>query len=102
MDEARSYPEWREAAIAHDKASGVHEWVESDESKYFDYVSIRRRLERLRKLRAAGDHERGVPKRVPLFAVHHLRCEVDFQKFERADLLLGEAADAGGYLELGL
>ena len=58
MDEARSYPEWREAAIAHDKASGVHEWVESDESKYFDYVSIRRRLERLRKLRAAGDHER--------------------------------------------
>ena len=58
MDEARSYAEWREAAIAHDKASGVHEWVESDESKYFDYVSIRRRLERLRKLRAAGDHER--------------------------------------------
>ena len=58
MDEASSYAEWREAAIAHDKASGVHEWVESDESKHFDYVSIRRRLERLRKLRAAGDHER--------------------------------------------
>jgi NTE family protein len=58
MDEARSYAEWREAAIAHDKASGVHEWVESDESKHFDYVSIRRRLERLRKLRAVGDHER--------------------------------------------
>ena len=58
MDEARSYAEWREAAIAHDKATGVHEWVVSDESKYFDYVSIRRRLEKLRKLRAAGDHER--------------------------------------------
>ena len=58
MDAADSYDEWREAAIAHDKASGVQEWVESDESKYFDYVSIRRRLEKLRKLRAAGDHER--------------------------------------------
>ena len=58
MDAADSYEEWREAAIAHDKASGVREWVESDESKYFDYVSIRRRLEKLRTLRAAGDHER--------------------------------------------
>jgi NTE family protein len=58
MIEAQSYEEWRAAAIAHDKASGVHEWVESDESKHFDYVSIRRRLEKLRKLRAAGDHER--------------------------------------------
>jgi len=57
MDAAESYDEWREAAIAHDKASGVQEWVESDESKYFDYVSIRRRLEKLRSLRAAGDHE---------------------------------------------
>ncbi|MDH3587424.1 MAG: DUF3336 domain-containing protein, partial [Gammaproteobacteria bacterium] len=58
MSEAQSYEEWREAAIAHDKASGVHEWVESDESKHFDYVSIRRRLERLRELRASGDHAR--------------------------------------------
>ena len=58
MDAADSYDEWREAAIAHDKASGIQEWVESDESKHFDYVSIRRRLEKLRTLRAAGDHER--------------------------------------------
>jgi len=58
MDAAQSYDEWREAAIAHDKASGVQEWVESDESKHFDYVSIRRRLERLRALRADGDYER--------------------------------------------
>ena len=58
MDAATSYEEWREAAIAHDKASGVYEWVQSDESKHFDHVSIRRRLRRLRKLRMAGDHER--------------------------------------------
>ena len=58
MDAATSYEEWREAAIAHDKASGVYEWVQSDESKHFDHVSIRRRLRRLRKLRLAGDHER--------------------------------------------
>ncbi len=58
MNEAQSYEEWREAAIAHDKASGVHKWVGSDESKHFDHVSIRRRLERLRKLRASGDNSR--------------------------------------------
>ena len=56
MEAARSYHEWCEAAIAHDKASGVDRWVESDESKHFDYKSIRRRLERLRKLRAANDN----------------------------------------------
>ncbi len=55
MDAATSYEEWSAAAQAHDKASGVEKWKASDESKYFDYVSIRRRLERLRKLRAEGD-----------------------------------------------
>ena len=58
MNAATSYAEWREAAIAHDKASGVSKWVESDKSKHFDYVSIRRRLEKLRRLRRAGDHAR--------------------------------------------
>ena len=56
MAEAESYEEWREAAIEHDEASGVDEWVESDESKHFDHASIRRRLERLRRLRESGDH----------------------------------------------
>ena len=56
MEAAASYEEWREAAVAHDKASGVHRWVESDDSKHFDYASIRRRLERLRKLRAVDDY----------------------------------------------
>jgi NTE family protein len=58
MSAAESYDEWREAAVAHDKASGVDKWIESDESKHFDYASIRRRLERLRQSRQSGDHAR--------------------------------------------
>jgi len=55
MDAATSYDEWKEAAIAHDKASGVETWKKSDESKHFDYESIRKRLRKLRRLRAKGD-----------------------------------------------
>jgi len=55
MDNATNYGEWKKAAIAHDKASGVATWKNSDESKHFDYVSIRRRLRRLRRLRSKGD-----------------------------------------------
>jgi NTE family protein len=58
MAAATSYAEWREAAIAHDEVSGVKDWVETDESKHFDYVSIRRRYEKIRRLRRAGDHKR--------------------------------------------
>jgi len=56
MAAAESYAEWRAAAIAHDKKSGVLRWKTSDESKHFDYVSIRRRLKRLRRLRRAKDN----------------------------------------------
>ena len=56
MAAAATYKEWRAAAIAHDKKSGVVRWKLTDESEHFDYVSIRRRLKRLRKLRAAGDN----------------------------------------------
>lgn len=56
MDAARSYDEWKAAAKAHDKKSGVVRWKSADESKYFDYKSIRRRLRRLRRLRARKDY----------------------------------------------
>ncbi len=59
MDAARSYEEWKAAAIAHDKQSGVLRWQNSDESKHFDYASIRRRLKRLRRLKKKNDY-RGV------------------------------------------
>ncbi len=39
MAAAESYEEWRAAAIAHDKKSGVARWKSSDESKHFDYKS---------------------------------------------------------------
>ncbi len=56
MDAASTYEEWAEAAKAHDEKSGVMAWKLSDESKHFDYVSIRRRLERLRRLRKRKDN----------------------------------------------
>ena len=55
MDAATSYEEWKDAAIAHDKESGVAKWKRSDESKHFDYESIRKRLRKLRRLRGKGD-----------------------------------------------
>ncbi len=56
MAAAESYDEWKAAAIAHDQKSGVARWVASDESKHFDYTSIRRRLKRLRRLKAKNDY----------------------------------------------
>ncbi|MBT8103021.1 MAG: DUF3336 domain-containing protein [Gammaproteobacteria bacterium] len=56
MDAASNYAEWKAAAIAHDKVSGVLRWQKSDESKHFDYTSIRRRLRRLRRLRSKKDN----------------------------------------------
>ncbi|MCP4302934.1 MAG: DUF3336 domain-containing protein [Gammaproteobacteria bacterium] len=56
MAAADSYEEWKAAAIAHDKKSGVTRWVKLDESKHFDYTSIRRRLRRLRRLKGKKDY----------------------------------------------
>ena len=56
MDAAASYEEWKEAAIAHDEATGVAKWKKSDESKHFDFASIRRRLRKLRRLRSKSDY----------------------------------------------
>ena len=55
MDAATSYEEWKEAAIGYDRASNLVKWKDSDVSKHFDYKSIRRRLEKLRKLRDGKD-----------------------------------------------
>lgn len=56
MAAAKSYDEWKAAAIAHDQKSGVWRWQASDESKHFDYTSIRRRLRRLRRLKKKKDY----------------------------------------------
>jgi NTE family protein len=59
MEQASSYEEWKEAALAHDEKKGLDRWKLIDQSRRYDYVSIRVRLDRLRALRARHDN-RGV------------------------------------------
>ena len=67
MANAKNYSEWSEAAAAHDIETGVVDWKNSDTSKYFDSVSIRRRLDRLSFFRNenddAGKHSQTVDAR---------------------------------------
>ena len=56
MAAATSYKEWKRAAIACDKQSGLARWKSDDKSEQYDFTSIRRRLRRLRKLRAKKDY----------------------------------------------
>lgn len=55
MSQASSYEEWSEAARKHDRASGMSRWKIMDQSRRFDYVSIRIRLDRLRALKSKHD-----------------------------------------------
>jgi len=59
MEQASSYEEWKEAALALDEKRGLDRWKLIDQSRRYDYVSIRVRLDRLRALRARHDN-RGV------------------------------------------
>ena len=56
MEQATSYEEWKEAAVAYDEAKGFDRWRARDTSSQFDNVSIRIRLDRLRSLRARHDN----------------------------------------------
>ncbi len=56
MANATTYEEWKAAAVAHDRESGVLKWQKADESKHFDYASIRRRLTRLKRLKSRNDY----------------------------------------------
>lgn len=56
MEQAASYEEWKEAAVAYDEAKGFDRWRAKDSSTQFDNVSIRIRLDRLRSLRARHDN----------------------------------------------
>ena len=59
MDRAQSYAEWKEAAIAHDQVTGKDRWKAIEQSRRYDYVSIRIRLEQLRGMRRKRD-DRGL------------------------------------------
>ncbi|MFC1720325.1 DUF3336 domain-containing protein [Pseudomonadota bacterium] len=56
MDHASSYDEWKEAAIALDAKTGADRWKFVEQSRQYDYVSIRTRLNHLRTLRDRGDY----------------------------------------------
>ncbi len=56
MTVAETYDEWREVAARHDEVSGRDRWKRRDQSRDYDYVSIRHRLDRLRSLRARHDY----------------------------------------------
>lgn len=55
LKSAETYPQWREAAEAHDRHKGLDRWRLKDHSRQYDYVSIRMRLDSLRSLQARND-----------------------------------------------
>ncbi len=64
MATALDYAEWKEAAIEHDKKTGMDRWKKVEQTHLYDHASIRMRLAQLRKLRRKGDN-RGL-----LFMLH--------------------------------
>lgn len=56
MAGAETYEDWRDAAQSHDRESGNERWKRNDQSRDYDYVSIRHRLDGLRSLRARHDY----------------------------------------------
>ena len=56
LERASSYEEWKQAAQAYDAHTGLDRWKIMDQSRRYDYVSIRVRLDRLRALRARQDN----------------------------------------------
>lgn len=59
LQSAMTYSEWKDAAIAYDEEFGLDRWKRMDQSKRYDYVSLRIRLDKLRGLRARHD-DRGI------------------------------------------
>lgn len=55
MRVATSYAEWAAAAQAEDERSGAAKWKAREESRRYDFKTIRARLDELREVRASGD-----------------------------------------------
>jgi NTE family protein len=56
LENASSYEEWKQAAKAYDAGTGLDRWKVMDQTRRYDYVAIRVRLDRLRALRARHDN----------------------------------------------
>jgi NTE family protein len=55
LDQAVTYADWKEAALAHDEISGAAIWKKQDRSSRYGYPGVRRRLDLLRRLRDDDD-----------------------------------------------
>ena len=53
---ADTFDEWQQLAEDYDRQSGADAWCEKDESSLYDSASISTRLQRLRRLRKAGNN----------------------------------------------
>ncbi len=56
MANASSYKEWRTAAIAHDEQSGLAKWKKNDNTRRYDHISIRSRVNLMKSLRRANNN----------------------------------------------
>ncbi|MBU3001985.1 DUF3336 domain-containing protein [Paraglaciecola arctica] len=55
MHNASCYEDWKAAALEHDLKSGFEAWKSKEESKSYDYVNIRTRIEALKEFRRQQD-----------------------------------------------
>lgn len=55
MRSAETYEQWANAAQAYDDLVGLAQWRKMDQTRLYDHVSIRYRLDRLRALRSRND-----------------------------------------------
>lgn len=57
MTQAYNYSDWHDLAAEHDRLTGADQWREADESRLYDYDSIRIRHKRLLLLRKKGNNQ---------------------------------------------
>ena len=55
---ARSYEEWKRAALSLDERTGGAKWRRTEKTRLYDFEVIRRRLGEVREVRASGDPHR--------------------------------------------
>jgi len=55
MRHADNYADWKNAALEHDAKSGFEAWKSKEESKSYDYVNIRTRIDALKEYRRQED-----------------------------------------------
>jgi predicted acylesterase/phospholipase RssA len=55
MRQANCYEDWKKVALEHDAKSGFEAWKSKEESKSYDYVNIRSRIDALKEFRHKED-----------------------------------------------